>query len=426
MCPNKAVCKILTLAGIKAHFDLDNSGILHVDGAEMLLERPPKAESTLASLAGKITGLFSSDSKIDEISKGKSEESLKSEEISDKNHSTIDIAENQTKTEKPVGDNVTSTSGRSAEANKTTTNAAETKREEKPQQIKISLKLMESKMDVLPILDSEIIAAKNRIVEFERKEREKAIREEAHHNLESLAIDLSDKLTQDEFMRFLTADEHTVLQKEVSQVKAWLEDDVDSNTPTTEFVQNKKTIDELLRPVKARMIEDQERPSVVTELISMFNHTEMFLLLAQNLSEAEVFTKVEINTLSKLLDETKDWLAEKMELQNKLKPTDPPAFAVSEGKEKLMSLDREVKYLLNKMKFAKPKVKKEEKTKEAAAENNETLSETMEESRTISEEKPNETSRDGQPIEDATDVEKNEELRNGEQKDGTIHDASEL
>ncbi|VDP12457.1 unnamed protein product [Onchocerca flexuosa] len=411
--------------GIKTHFDLDNSGILHVDGAEILLERPPKAESTLASLAGKITGLFSSDNKIDEISKGKSEGSLKSEEINDKNHSTVDIAENQTKTEKPVGDNVTST-GRSTEANKTVTNAAETKQEEKPQQIKISLKLMESKMDVLPIPDSEIIAAKNRIVEFERKEREKAIREEAHHNLESLAIDLSDKLTQDEFMRFLTTDEHTVLQKEVSQVKAWLEDDVDSNTPTAEFVQNKKTIDELLRPVKVRMREDQERPSVVAELISMFNHTEIFLLLAQNLSETEVFTKVEINTLSKLLDETKDWLAEKMELQNKLKPTDPPAFAVSEGKEKLMSLDREVKYLLNKMKFAKPKVKKGEKTKEAAAENNETLSETVEESKTVLEEKPFETSRGGQPIEDATDVEKNEELKNGEQKNGTIHDASEL
>lgn len=47
---------------------------------------------------------------------------------------------------------------------------------------------------------------------------------------------------------------------------------------------------------------------MVTELISMFNHTEMFLLLAQNLSEAEVFTKVEINTLSKLLDETKVYI----------------------------------------------------------------------------------------------------------------------
>lgn len=112
----------------------------------------------------------------------------------------------------------------------------ETKQQEKPQQIKIPLKLIESIMDVLPISDSEIKAAKDRwlillvhypifkisqlkisqscnlflvclfnqylsfrIAEFERKEREKALREEAHHDLESLVVDLGDKLTQDEF-----------------------------------------------------------------------------------------------------------------------------------------------------------------------------------------------------------------------------------
>lgn len=57
------------------------------------------------ALAGKITGLFSSN-KIDETKKEKNEESLKSEEINDKSHSTIDTTENQTKIEKPVGDNV--------------------------------------------------------------------------------------------------------------------------------------------------------------------------------------------------------------------------------------------------------------------------------------------------------------------------------
>uniref|UniRef100_A0A1I8ECJ6 Hypoxia up-regulated protein 1 n=2 Tax=Wuchereria bancrofti TaxID=6293 RepID=A0A1I8ECJ6_WUCBA len=409
--------------GIKIHFDLDNSGILHVDGAEMLLEQPSKAESTLASLAEKITGLFSSNNKVDETQE-KNEESLKSEEISDKSYSSTNTAGNQTKVEKPTGDNVTS---RPAEANKTATNAAEKKQEEKPLQIKISLKLMENILDVPPISDSEITSAKNRIAEFERKEREKAIREEAHHNLESLAVDLSDKLARDEFRRFLTADEHIALQKEISQVKSWLEDDVDMNTPTAEFIQNRKTIDDLLQPIKIRMAEDQERPSVVAELISMFNHTEIFLHLAQNLTEAEVFTEVEINTLTKLLDETKDWLTTKMELQNTLKPTDQPALPVSEGKEKLMSLDREVKYLLSKMKFAKPKVRKEEKTKETIAENNETLPETIKEVRTDSDEKSDETSKDGQPLNDANNVRGDEELKNDEQKDDKRqHDGSEL
>lgn len=71
-----------------------------------------------------------------------------------------------------------------------------------------------------------------------------------------------------------------------------------------------------------------------------------------------------------------------------------------------MSLDREVKYLLNKMKFAKPKVKKEEKTKKTTAESNETLSGAIEEPETVSEEKSNEASRDAQSLEDVTDVKK--------------------
>ncbi|MCP9266037.1 alpha-1,2-Mannosidase [Dirofilaria immitis] len=373
--------------GIKTHFYLDNSGILHVDGAEMLLEQPPKAESTLA--------------------------------LSDKSHNTVDVSKNQTKIEKLADSSVSPSLllriyqlyGRiirlkwflTSFSLQTATSASELKQEEKPQQIKISLKMMESKMDLLAISDSEIIAAKNRIYEFERKEHEKAIREEAHHNLESLAVDLSDKLNQDEF---------NVPAKKVSQVKAWLDNDIDINTPTTEFIQNKKTIDELLRPIEARMTEDQERPLMVAELISMFNHTEIFLLLAQNLSKADVFTE--------------DWLAERIELQNKLKPTDPPALAVSEGKEKLRSLDREVKYLLNKMKFAKPRVDKEEKTKEWVAESNETLPETTEESKTVSEERSDEMAGSGPPIENAAGIEKNEELKNGEQKDDIVHDASEL
>lgn len=49
----------------------------------------------------------------------------------------------------------------------------------------------------------------------------------------------------------------------------------------------------------------QERPLVVAELMSMFNHTEIFLTLGKNLTESEVFTEVEISTLSKLLSETK-------------------------------------------------------------------------------------------------------------------------
>lgn len=38
----------IVLQGIKIHFNMDNSGIAHVSGAEILFERAPKEKSTFA------------------------------------------------------------------------------------------------------------------------------------------------------------------------------------------------------------------------------------------------------------------------------------------------------------------------------------------------------------------------------------------
>lgn len=51
------------------------------------------------------------------------------------------------------------------------------------------------------------------------------------------------------------------------------------------------------------------------------------------------------------------WWSEKSAEQKKKSPNEPPAYTVSNIAEKIQVLDREVKYLLNKAKFAKPKPK---------------------------------------------------------------------
>lgn len=40
-------------------------------------------------------------------------------------------------------------------------------------------------------------------------------------------------------------------------MKAWLEEDVSDATAMDEFIENKKMIDDLLKPVKVRITEDQ-------------------------------------------------------------------------------------------------------------------------------------------------------------------------
>ncbi|VDN06543.1 unnamed protein product [Thelazia callipaeda] len=390
---SKATKEGIIFKSVKTLFNLDGSGMLHADKAEILFEQIEKAESTFASLAGKITGLFSSNSVTEEENEI-NEKNSKSKEVIDKDRSTN--MENQ------AGDNV-----------------------DKCERDRVAKRAKN-------ITNQDSLAAEGKIKKFEQKEEEKANRDKAHNELESYAIDLELKLNDAEFIRFLTSDELAALQKKVSQVKIWVEEETDISTPEAEFVKNKRSIDDLMQPIKARMKEEQERPLVVADLISLFNHTEIFLLLAQNLSEStEIFTKVEINSLAKLLHETKDWLAEKIEMQSKLKPTDPPVLLVSEGKEKLMSLDREVNYLLNKMKFVKPKVKKQEKVNDTGSEH-ETLEE-VEESRVSSNE--SETSSKEESIKSTKNLEVPEETievakENKTEKEGVgvqkTHDESEL
>lgn len=56
------------------------------------------------------------------------------------------------------------------------------------------------------------------------------------------------------------------------------------------------------------------------------------------------------------------WKNETLAEQNKLPPTEKPVLLSKDIELKIAALDREVQYLLNKAKFAKPKPKKEKNT----------------------------------------------------------------
>lgn len=56
------------------------------------------------------------------------------------------------------------------------------------------------------------------------------------------------------------------------------------------------------------------------------------------------------------------WKNETLAEQNKLSPTEKPVLLSKDVELKIAALDREVQYLLNKAKFAKPKPKKEKNT----------------------------------------------------------------
>lgn len=70
----------------------------------------------------------------------------------------------------------------------------------------------------------------------------------------------------------------------------------------------------------------QDRPKLIAGLADLFNHSHVFYNMTLNLTKEEdpVFTEVELEVLSKLINETEAWWAEKAkELSEQSKNQDP-------------------------------------------------------------------------------------------------------
>uniref|UniRef100_A0A915BBA6 Hypoxia up-regulated protein 1 n=2 Tax=Parascaris univalens TaxID=6257 RepID=A0A915BBA6_PARUN len=368
-----------SMKGVKVRFSVDGSGVVHLEGAEAVFDKLPKEQSAFASIAGKFAGLFSSgsgskeeaekakgeaDKESDERKGTESKEQTNEEEQSKDPKSNANQADaGSEKNEKPTTENEKNRAKSGADEKE-----KETAKEQKPKTVKIPLKVSEKRLDLVELSAKEMAAAKKILSSFEDRERTKAKREAAHNNFEALVYDVTDKLEQSEFQKFMTEEEREGISEQVKVLRIWLEDEADVETTTEQFENKHNSLEILLKPIKFRIKEFQERPAVVADLLSLFNHTETFLALSENFTAIELFTEVEIATLKRVFNETKVWWAEKNASQLALKPTDPPAYTVNDLREKIRHLDREVKYLLNKMRFAKPKLRKEEAKRNATNE----------------------------------------------------------
>merc|ERR1739838_417305 len=98
------------------------------------------------------------------------------------------------------------------------------------------------------------------------------------------------------------------------------------------------------------------------DMESLFNHTSVFLKAVKALSEDDqLYTEVEIKTLADKYEEVVTWKNATVKEEAGLKPFQDPVLLPADIKAKITSLNREVSYLLNKAKTAKPKSKKSDK-----------------------------------------------------------------
>lgn len=355
--------------GIKAYFYLDDSGIFHCTGVEYVYEKQKVEEefdedSTLAKLGSTISKLFTKDAEKTAGGEG----------------SDTPTPDQETPEEPAAGK-----SEDSKKKDKATTDGADASangkpdEEPKPDAKNDTIKLVTIKTPVAhkthvqftaPLSGQGYESSLSKLTAINKVEEQRVRLESSFNALESHIIEVQQKLDEKPYSDCATAEEKEKLLAECSKLSEWLYEDVEN--PKPELYEDKLAqLQKLSNVFLARHWEHEERPDAIKALKGMIDGAEKFLITARNLTketnpEKDVYTQVEIDTLIKVIDETNIWLKTESAAQKKLSRSADVRLTVKDLTDKMSLLDREVKYLVNKIKIWKPKVKpdKEKKPKE--------------------------------------------------------------
>lgn len=350
--------------GIKAYFYLDDSGIFRCTGVEYVYDKPKLDEeldedSTLAKLGSTISKLFAKETEKASANEESSNGAPSEEEPSEEPTKSKDDAKksNEGSEQTPSG-----------KADEDTKNA-DVKNE--------TIKLVTVKSPVVhkthlqftaPLSGSGYDSSLEKLQAINKVEEQRVRLESAFNALESHIIEVQQKLEEQPYADCATADEKEKLLAECSKLAEWLYEDVEN--PKPELYEGKLAkLQKLSNVFLARHWEHEERPDAIKALKGMIDGAEKFMITARNLTkdtnpEKDVYTQVEIDTLSKVIDETNAWLKTESAAQKKLSRNADVRLTVKDITDKMSLLDREVKYLVNKIKIWKPKVKPDKEKKE--------------------------------------------------------------
>uniref|UniRef100_A0AAQ5X3V9 Hypoxia up-regulated protein 1 n=1 Tax=Amphiprion ocellaris TaxID=80972 RepID=A0AAQ5X3V9_AMPOC len=243
-----------------------------------------------------------------------------------------------------------------------------------------------------------------------KQEREKTL-----NSLEAFIFETQDKLYQEDYQQVVTEEEKEQISAKLREASEWM--DEDGYAATTKQLREKLSqLKSLCKDMFFRVEERRKWPDRLAALDSLLNTSSFFLRSARLIPEDDqIFTEVELNMLEKVINETTMWKNETVADQEKRSPQERPVLLSKDIESKLALLDREVNYLLNKAKFAKPKSKPKAKNSTSTNKNNKT----------------NDTSEEKiiPPTEESTDTKKSpEEVQPGDApptEESTLHADSE-
>ncbi|XP_034183489.1 hypoxia up-regulated Grp170 co-chaperone protein isoform X2 [Osmia lignaria lignaria] len=324
--------------GIKAHFAMDDSGILNLLNVELVSEKSSSA---------------SDEEEGSEDKEGKAEEPLK-EDIKPV-HEEPEYPDLQKETEDKTKKKNETTTTEDKATNKTEKVEKEKEKKATIVTIKEPIKAEEIKLGSQILSGDKLVESRDKLHRLDVYDFEKTRRETALNNLETFIIDAQQRLQSEEYAVAATPQEIESILKACSEISEWLYED--GFTATAEVYEEKLAeLQKLTNDVYERVYEHRERPEVLKGMTSMLNASTTFLNNMKNLSlSSDIFTQVEIETLEKVINETQEYHDTVVKSFAETSLHELVKYKVRDIANKMAVLDREVKYLINKAKIWRPK-----------------------------------------------------------------------
>lgn len=353
--------------GIKAHFNLDESGVLSLSSVELVVEKTltdeeaaDGEESPFSKLGSTISKLFSGPedalkNNLDE--KPVKEEPEKAGDAGEKKEQSEGEEVKQSSEEHQTKEKSTE------EQKKNATGKEGEKKKPKVVTVKEAIKYSEKLLGINPLGENEMQESLKKITSLDEHDARKRAREGAMNALESAVIDAKVKLEEDAYNQAATQEESEAILALCAKIFDWL-DEEGYSAEAGDFESRLAELKQLTKAVWRRVKEHEERPDALAALESTLTHSNNFLATIKNMTanqteadETPVFTPVEISLLEKTISDTQEWKSKMTEEQNKLKSSDNPKLTITSIVEKINNVEREVKYLVNKIKIWRPKKK---------------------------------------------------------------------
>uniref|UniRef100_A0A665U3Q1 Hypoxia up-regulated protein 1 n=1 Tax=Echeneis naucrates TaxID=173247 RepID=A0A665U3Q1_ECHNA len=336
--------------GIKAHFNMDESGVLLLDRVESVFEtivEEKEEESTLTKLGNTISTLFGGGSPEPaqnitepvqdeeevppESGKEEKDEDQKEEGLKEKpNDSEKSLGEEKSQEKKEeAGSKTNAKEEKGGEKSGPTEAEKEVEKTVKPQKkTKISEDITVELIvnDISDPTTDDITSSQKKLQDLTDRDLAKQEREKTLNSLEAFIFETQDKLYQDDYQLVVSEEEKEQISAKLSEASEWM--DEDGYTATTKQLRERLSqLKSLCKDMFFRVEERRKWPDRLAALDSMLNTSSFFLRSAKLIPEDDqIFTEVELNMLEKVINETTTWKNETMAEQEKRSPKSDQSF----------------------------------------------------------------------------------------------------